>query len=301
MPLTGRTESVVAVDLGGTNMRCAIVDADGGVHARIQRPTPHDEPCAVALIDLVAQVRVGSDDPPEIIVMGVPGRVDYETRTLVSGPNLPDGWVDEIAAERLADELGGEVHLANDADLAAVGETAFGAARGHRNVAYVTISTGVGGGVVLEGKLARSRWSLAEIGHMVVSLERWGAGLDPTVEGIGAGPAIARGAAEAGLPADAAQISEMVRSGDPSATAVWDDALRASGAGIVNVVHLFAPDVVVVGGGVGLNDDIVLDRLRGILDEIGPPEIVGRVSVVRAALGDDAGLSGGAAWRAAFG
>ncbi|MEQ8717208.1 MAG: ROK family protein [Acidimicrobiales bacterium] len=301
MPLTGRTESVVAVDLGGTNMRCAIVDADGDLHARIQRPTPHDEPCTVALVDLVGRVRDSVDDPPGIIVMGVPGRVDYETRSLVSGPNLPAGWVDELAAAPLADQLGAEVHLANDADLAAVGEVAFGAAQGHRNVAYVTISTGVGGGVVLDGKLARSRWSLAEVGHTVVSLERWRAGLDPTVEGIGAGPAIALAAAEAGLPGDAKRISEMVRAGDPAATAVWDDALRASGAGIVNVVHLFGPDVVVVGGGVGLNDDIVLDRLGRILDEIGPAEIIGRVALVRAALGDDAALSGGAAWRAAFG
>jgi glucokinase len=287
---------VLAVDLGGTRMRAALVDPDGAIVHRHEQPTPRDVPCPDALDGLVGHVR-GHGDPARAVV-GVPGLVDYERGRLEHAPNLPPGWADAISASHFAATLGLPVALVNDADLAALGEARFGAGRDARDVVYMTVSTGVGAGVVLDGHLVHGRHSGAEIGHTILDLSAHRDGRPATVEQLGSGTALARAAGDAGLPLDGAAVVERVRAGDPVATAVWDDVVAAVAAAAANLAHLFTPQVIVLGGGVSEAGDLLVGPLRAFVAQHGPPLRSDAIAVVTADLGDDAGLVGAAAWPA---
>jgi glucokinase len=183
--------------------------------------------------------------------------------------------------------------------VAAVGEAHFGAGRGHLDVVYLTISTGVGAGVLVGGRLVLPRYSAGEVGHTVIDRNAAAQGERATVEQLGSGTAISRYAQERTLAARGAEIGDMVRAGDPVAREIWSEVMRAAGLGAVTLAHLYAPTIMVIGGGVGLNADLTLDSIRDALAQLGPqgppPE------VVAAALGDDPGLVGAAGWRAATG
>jgi glucokinase len=288
----------LAVDLGGTSMRAARTAADGTVSGRVERPTPAT-PDVEALLALCRDVlRHGADVTSAVV--GVPGRVDYGAGRLEMAPNLAEGWTEVLTEERLTDELELPAALANDADLAAVGESWFGAGRAHRDVAYLTISTGIGAGVVTGGLLVHGRRSVAEVGHTIVDGEALVRGEPATVEQLGSGPALARIAEEAGLDVRGAALVDSVRHGDEASAAVLARVVAAAAIGAVNLAHLFTPDVIVVGGGLGLNGDLVLDPIRRLLETRGPTGLPDPIAVVSARLGDDAGLAGAGAWSRAF-
>jgi glucokinase len=190
------------------------------------------------------------------------------------------------------------VYVANDADLAAVGEAAFGAGAGCANVAYVTISTGIGAGVVHEGRLVRGTRSLAEVGHTIIDWRAWRDGRPGTLEELGSGSGLARLAREAGLgELDARAVHESAQAGDERAEALWQDAIAACAAGVSSLVLSFYPSLVVVGGGLGRQPeffgpvhDLVMSHPEHHPDDL---------RVVPAALGDDAALTGAAAWLSA--
>lgn len=291
--------TVLSVDLGGTTMRAAVVAADGTLRERATEPTPTDAPCPDALNKLIESVRAGAGEtgtPIDAVVVGVPGRVNYSRGALEHAPNLPPAWPGELTERHLAALLELPVHLANDADLAAVGEAWYGAGEGYRDVVYLTISTGMGAGVVLNSRVLRGTRSFAEIGHTILSLPDLAVGRPATAEDLGSGTAMAANAQAAGLQAEGADLVALVRAGDARARAVWDATLRAAGAAAVNLAHLFSPDVLVIGGGLGRNGDLVLDPLRELLAEHGPRGLAAPIAVVEAELGDDSGLIGGAAW-----
>ena len=283
----------LAVDLGGTNMRGAVVDRDGKILDRVQAKTPHDSPTIEPLLDLVRPL--ASRPEVEHAVAGVPSRVDHEAGTLLNAPNLPPGWPELISRSTLEHELGLPVSLANDADVAAVGETRFGAARGHRDVVYVTISTGLGAGILVGGRLVLPRCSAGEVGHTVIDRALAAAGGNGTVEGVGSGSALARHAHAVGLDAVGADLERLVAAGDAEATAVWDEAMFAAALGIVNLALIVSPTIVVVGGGVGRHGALVNGPIRAALERFGPRGPA--IAVETAALGDDPGLIGAAAWR----
>lgn len=292
MPLT------LAVDLGGTNMRVAVVDEHGTIVDRDHAPTPHDADTIEPFVALVASMRHAH--PVQHGVIAVPGRVDHLAGTLLHAPNLPPKWLSQITRDALQRALDLPVVLANDADAAAVGEARFGAALGHLDVVYLTISTGVGAGVLVGGRLVLPRYSAGEVGHTVIDRQAAAAGgALATVEELGSGTAINRLAGEHALAARGRVLSQMVRDGDPAVREIWDEAMSAAGLGAVTLAHLYAPTILVIGGGVGLNADLTLDPIRASLERFGPlgppPE------VVSAALGDDPGLVGAAGWRAATG
>ena len=288
----------LAVDLGGTHMRCAAVDASGQILARDEQPTPRDGRGPDVLVDLMASVH--KEHPCSAAVVGVPGRVNYQIGTLEYAPNLPAGWAQAITRDMLSTGIGIDVALANDADLAAVGEAWFGAGRQYDDVVYLTLSTGVGAGVVLARRLLHGRRSLIEIGHTVVDLTAAIDGRPATLEEHASGTAFLRLAGEAGLPATAPELDAAVRNADPATLVVWNHVVAAAAAGVVNLAWLFAPEVIVVGGGLGLIGDLLLDPLRTALATTGPPALHPPIRVMRAALGDDAGLTGAAAWGEAF-
>ncbi len=281
----------LAVDLGGTNMRVAVVERSGAILDRAQTPTPHDEPTIDPLVRLAHAMRDRTD--VDHAVVAVPGRVDHQTGTLLHAPNLPAGWPPLLTRAALEANLDVAVTLANDADLAAVGEAYFGAGRGHADVVYMTISTGVGAGILVGGRLLLPRYSAGEVGHSVIDRVLAAAGADGTVEGLGSGTAINRAARAAGLDAVGRDIARLVAAGDPDATAVWEPAVFAAALGVVNLAHIAAPTIVVIGGGVGRNGPLVLPEIEAALAELGP---VAPPRVVAAALGDDSGLVGAAAW-----
>jgi glucokinase len=283
----------LAVDLGGTNMRVAIVDRAGSVLDRAHEPTPHDAPTIEPLIALARRVRGGHDI--EHAVFAVPGRVDHQSGTVLSAPNLTPTWRPLLTRDALEAALNLPVALANDADVAAVGEAHFGAGHGHTDVVYVTISTGVGAGILVGGRVLLPRFSGGEVGHSIIDRVLAAAGADGTVEGLGSGTALARRAHAAGIDAVGADLVRLVNDGDPAARAVWDEAMFAAALGIVNLAHIVAPTVVVVGGGVGRNGELVLAPIRSALTRFGPAGPA--ITVVTATLGDDSGLLGAAAWR----
>jgi glucokinase len=186
--------------------------------------------------------------------------------------------------------------VANDADLAAVGEAAFGAGAGIDDVvAYLTVSTGIGAGVIDRGRLVRGRHSFGEFGHSVVDWRAWREGLPGTLEELSSGSGMARQASESGLgQMDAQSVLEAARNEDVGARSIWEDAVAACAAGVCNLVMAFAPRMVIVGGGIGRRPEF-FDPLREVVlqrKEHRPAAL----SIVLSALGDDAGLSGAAAW-----
>lgn len=286
---------LLAVDLGGTRMRAALVAEDGRIVERRERPTPRERSCAGALLELAGGVLEGSGVRDAVI--GVPGRVDYGAGRMEHAPNLPAHWAPELTGEHLSAALGVRVALANDADLAAVGEFRFGAGAGARDVVYLTISTGVGAGVILGGRLVRGRRSLAEAGHTIIDRSSLKRGEPATFEDQASGTALARLGAAVGIDDGAAAVVEGTVAGDPAAGRVWAEVVEAAAVGATNLAHLFSPEVIVVGGGVANAGALLLDPIRRHLDEHGPSSLPSPIRVVGAGLGDDAALAGGPAWR----
>ena len=148
-------------------------------------------------------------------MVGLPGGVDYESGRLLWAPHLPEQWPALLSREELTGRLGLPVHIANDADLAAVGEATFGAGAPGTDVAFLTISTGIGAGVVNSGRLLRGRRSLAEVGHTVIDWRAWREGRPSTLEELGSGSGLARLAGEAGLGAvGAREVEARAHAGD---------------------------------------------------------------------------------------
>lgn len=288
--------TVLAVDLGGTNMRAAVVSDDGTLSAREARKTPRGDPRPDGLVALIRDVAAGSGATSAVI--GVPGRVDHATGRCEHAPNLPPSWAPHLEARALGDAIGLPVHLANDADLAAVGEAYFGAGVGHRDVVFMTISTGVGAGALLGGRLLHGRHSIAEVGHTIIDVEALRRGQPATLELLGSGTALGRIAKEAGIQASGAAFVALVEAGDRHALSVWSRVVDALAVGVCNVAFAYTPEVVVLGGGLGRTGELLYAPIRAFLAQHGPPAL--DVRVVGAALGDDGGLVGAAAWDRAF-
>jgi glucokinase len=290
------TRPVLAADVGGTHMRAALVSPTGDILLRRSAPTPADSDVPAAFTNLVAAMAAESrHGAASHAVIGLPGGVDYEAERFLWAPNLPAQWPEQLSAAALTAQLGLPVSIANDADLAAVGEAWFGAGVDSSAVAFLTVSTGIGAGVVNRGRVVRSSRSLAEVGHVVIDWRAWRDGEPSTVEELGSGSGVARQAREAGLGAVTSEAVEAAAAaGEPRAVAIWERAIAACAAGVSNLVMSFSPSTVIIGGGMGRQDafffpvrDMVLER---------PGHLPADLSIVRSSLGDDAGLSGAAAW-----
>lgn len=282
----------LSVDLGGTRMRAALVREDGTLLRRDEATTPQDQPTPAALLALIRGVR--GQEPVEQAVIGVPGRVDYVRGRLDHAPNLPPAWAPHLSAAALEQALEVPVRLANDADLAAVGEAAFGAGRGAEDLVYVTFSTGVGAGALLGGRLVAGRRSVAEAGHAVIDRTAWAAGQPCTFEQLASGTALSRRAAALGLEAAGPEVVALDAVGDPRAKLALDAVVEAACVGVRMLAYLFTPERVVVGGGLGSIGPRLLEPIRAHLRREGPPGV--EIGVVGAELGEHAGVAGAAAW-----
>jgi glucokinase len=288
------TEScpIIAVDLGGTNLRVALVDMNGTVLVRHRVPTPTQGSITDAIAELIAQLECDADYSA---VVAVPGLVDYGNRRALWAPHLPAAWVSELAEDHLISRLCRRVFIANDADLAAVGETYFGAGREATDVVFLTVSTGIGAGVLLNRHLIRGRRSVAEIGHTIIDRHAFSNGQPSTLEELASGSSVPRLAQIAAIPAHTGeQLEALEESGDDHAIAVWMQMVESVTIGIINLAWCFGPDLIIIGGGIG-RERPLLDPVRERLNQIAPT-IAMTFSLVEEELSDDAGLSGAAAW-----
>ena len=290
--------NMLAIDLGGTRMRAALVGRDGSISRRKSRHTPQGERVPEQLLELADDVR--TSDVSHAVV-AVPGRVDYRAGRLEYAPNLSEHWTEKLRVDFLEEKLGLDVALANDADAAAVGEAYFGAGHSYDDVAYLTVSTGIGAGVVLGGRLVAGGKSSVEMGHTVIDRAALSSGAPATLEDLASGTALKTLATAADLPADGRQVVALLESGDHRALRIWSELVDAVAIGVANLAHTFTPQVVVMGGAVGRNGDRLLIPVRRYLASHGPQSLPEPIHVVTAALGDNAGLVGAAAWRRAAG
>lgn len=269
--------SVLAIDLGGTQIRAAHVAPDTSVSSRRAAPTNDEEgPDAVIrrIGDLAASVREdaraeGRDEPIGVGISS-PGPLDPWRGIVVAPPNLA-GWRDVPLADAVQDALGLPTFLERDTNVAVMAEWRHGAARGTRNAIYVTVSTGVGGGLVIDGRpLHGPDGTAGEVGHLTIDLDGplCGDGMPGHVEAIGSGTAVAREAArllrsgrapglralvEDGSEPDARLVGQAADEGDPDCRALLERAFEAVGALCAGLANLLNPEVIVIGGAIAAN------------------------------------------------
>lgn len=296
---------MLALDIGGTKLAAGVVDRAGVVHSFAVEPSRAGEgptPTLARLFDLGRRAvdESGIDWPAiEAVGIGCGGPLDSERGVLIAPPHLP-GWRDVPVTELAEQALGRAATLENDATAAAAGEHRWGAGAGVRNMVYLTISTGVGGGVVIDGSLYRgSSGNGGELGHVTID---WhgrrchGCGRLGCLEAYVSGTSIAERAQEAGLGfATAADVAAAARAGDAGAVRLWDETVEALSCGLTSIVNLFEPELVVLGGGVTRSGELLLDPVRSAV-RAGAMRPAGEaVDVVLSPFGDHVGVVGAAA------
>ncbi|MDN3270297.1 ROK family protein [Streptomyces sp. MA15] len=301
------TDLVAALDIGGTKIAGALVDREGRILARAQRPTPAQEAGDTVMAAVEAVIGDLTASPlwehADAVGIGSAGPVDASAGT-VSPVNVP-GWRDYPLVAKVRDAAGGlPVELIGDGVAATAAEHWQGAARGHDNALCMVVSTGVGGGLVLGGRLHPGPTGNAgHIGHISVDLDGdpCPCGARGCVERIASGPNIARRALENGWrpgpdgDTSAAAVAAAARAGDPVAVASFERAARALAAGIAATATLVEIDIAVIGGGVGKAGEVLFAPLRRALAEYATLSFVRRLAVTPAQTGVDAGLVGAAA------
>ena len=310
-----RTTYAVGVDVGGTRIAVGLVERKGRMLKEVRSLTPRDAgPFAIvdAIIDLISEVIAGVH-PSEIagIGMGLPAQIDFLKQTVEFCTNLPLAGVDMRSL--IMSRVRYPVTIDNDGNCAGIGESRFGAAKGIRDFVMITLGTGVGGALFLDGEPYRgSRGLAAEIGHMVIRLDGppCPCGGQGHIESYLGRPAIAaagRDAAagysgraireQAGGDAERITAEDVVKAalaGDDEARRILLEAGDVLGEALVGVVNLLNPRLIVVGGGIGESCGFLVERAAEIIDE---RALAGRrdVRVVQAELGNDAGVLGAAA------
>lgn len=301
------TDLVAALDIGGTKIAGALVDGHGRILLRAQRPTParEDGETVMRAVEEVLAELTGSPlwGRASAVGIGSAGPVDASAGT-VSPVNVP-GWRGYPLVDRVRAATGGlPVELIGDGVAITAAEHWQGAARGHDNALCMVVSTGVGGGLVLNGRLHPGPTGNAgHIGHISVELdgEPCACGSRGCVERIASGPNIARRALANGWQpgpdgdTSAAAVAEAARAGDPVAVASFGRAAQALAAGIAATATLVEIDVAVIGGGVGKAGDVLFTPLRAALKTYATLSFVQRLEIVPAQMGTDAGLVGAAA------
>lgn len=297
---------IVAIDIGGTQLRVAVYPRNGTTPITIERTASRGMVDGVferltALIDTV-----WPKEPVDAISVAAPGPLNPYTGTIISTPNIP-AWTNYPLAELLSKQYQVPAYLGNDANLAALGEWKYGAGKGHHDVLYLTISTGIGGGVISSDMLIEGWCGMAgELGHITIlpGGPVCSCGVPGHLEAVASGPAIARYVKE--LIADgrssilqsrtefsARDVAEAARQGDELSKAAFVRAGGFIGQAVAEFLHIFNPSIVIIGGGVSQSGRLILDPIeesmkRNIMDE----SYLDGLQIATVKLGDDAGLLG---------
>jgi glucokinase len=286
----------IGVDIGGTKVAGGVVDDRGNVVAESRRPTPSDDADAAldAVVEVVEELRAEYD--VSAVGVAAAGYVSADRSTMLFAPNLP--WRDVPVRDRIGERLGLPVDVENDANAAAWAEYRFGAGQGEAYLVCLTVGTGIGAGIVVDGALYRGRWGIAgEPGHVCVVCDGipCGCGNDGCLEQYASGTALVRVAKDNGLDADGPAVTAAARAGDERAVAAFAEVGRWLGRGLADLASVLDPGVFVVGGGVADAGELLLTPTR----EAYAANLSGRghrpmADVRLASLGNDAGLVGAA-------
>lgn len=303
----------IAIDLGGTQLRAALV-AGARVEARAAEPTDvAGGPGAVLeqMQRLIGAVSAGvTADRINGIGISAPGPLDSEAGVVLEIPTLP-GWTDVPLRDRLAAATGLPVLLENDGISAAYGEWRHGAGRGLSHLVYATVSTGLGGGVIVDGRIMHGRRGMAgHIGHFTMAPDgpRCPCSTIGCFEAFASGSALGRraraaatdhpqsalGCAAASGTVDARHVVEAARAGDEVALSLIEEEATLLGRGFASLVHLYSPEKVVMGGGVSAAFDLMDETIHRVM-RANLMAAFRDVVVVRAELAENAGLVGAAA------
>ncbi len=297
----------IAVDVGGTQLRVATYSEEGVTpHQQARIPTKSSQGKPIdRLMDLITSVWPVQE---KVAAIGIaaPGPTNPKQGIVLSAPNIP-GWVNMPLRQTLEDRFGVPTYIGNDANLAAWGEWRFGAGQGHHNLLYLTVSTGIGGGVICDDQLLLGENGLAgELGHVTILPDGplCGCGHRGHLEALASGTGIAayvleelskgRASSLAITPSPSARdISRAAKQGDPLAIEAYARAGKYLGIAITNYLHVFNPSIVILGGGVSQSGPLIIKPMQEILQQsVMSPGYLTNLTITTAALGDDAGLLG---------
>lgn len=301
-----------AVDIGGTHIRVATYEPESTT------PTAHHRTRSYAkepgIFDRLVQAieSVWQKDNVKAIGIASPGPLDPYSGTILATPNIPE-WKNFPLAPNLAKHFGVPVFLDNDANMAAFGEWQYGAGKGHHDLIYITISTGVGGGVISNDRLLQGFHGMgAELGHMIIDPNGpiCGCGYYGHVESFSSGTGIARYVNEhiqagrqggtslqAGPGLSAAQVAEAAREGDALSINAFERAGHYLGIAMANYLAIFNPSILIFGGGVSQVGELLFKPFEESLQKhTFHPHYLDGLVITKAALGDNAGLMGALAW-----
>lgn len=304
---------VIGIDLGGTKISGDIADFEGNVLKNIVVPTNTFEgEIAVAdrivnvINDLMKETNKNKDEI-ESIGIGSPGPLDTKKGMIITTPNLP--FKNFKIVDYIKDRFGIDTYIDNDANVATLGEHMYGAGKGTQNMIYVTVSTGIGGGAILNGKIYRGNTGNAlEIGHTTLLSDgpKCNCGNNGCAEALASGTAIARIANEEIKKGEKTSLTDYkkvtsyevfqeAKKGDKLAKSVLDKCLDYLGIAVANAVATFDPEMVVIGGGVSKGGQIVFDTVRKVVDKRCFKVMADNCKIVPAGLGSDAGVMGAVA------
>jgi len=314
----------IGVDLGGTYTKLALVDKNGGIRCRAKLPTMAYKTKEALLSAVVSKIgailkenRLSFRDLAGVGI-GVPGLVAFEKGLVHSLTNVP-GWRNvrlKKILETMLSALGGKIAVLvdNDVNLMALGESRFGAGRGAKDLVCLTLGTGVGGGIIIDGNLYRGTSSAAgEIGHMPLKeeglkcncgsfgcLERYVGNryiVDEVKDKIRSGrPTMIRKLVKGDLSMITPEvISKAAKKKDALAVESWRTVGRRIGVALSGVINLLNPEKIIIGGGMADAGEVLFKAIRDTVDKRALPVSKGAVKIVKAKLGNDAGIAGAAA------
>lgn len=312
-PVTG--ECAIGVDLGGSKILAGLVDAELRVHRRAQRPVPAEDQDAVLQAVVAAVEEVRSLSPPDAFAagFGIPCLIDRERERVEMAVNLPLHDLDFRAV--MSERLGVPVAVDNDANVALLAEHRGGAAREASDALMLTVGTGIGGAMLIDGRVYRGGFGAGgELGHTVVDEDgppcQGSCPNHGCLESVASGTALAREALRvaraapdcelaralaAGRDITGALVTELAHGGDAAARDVVALIGTRLGVGLTNLVNIFNPEVIVVGGGVIGAGELLLAPARAVVAERALPPARAAVTIVRAHFGAESGMLGAAA------
>ncbi|HSL46655.1 MAG TPA: ROK family protein [Anaerolineales bacterium] len=296
----------VAIDIGGTHIRVAVYEPNSITPIYHQRTRSlANEPGVYNRLEQAVEA-VWPQEKVAAIGIASPGPLDPHTGTILATPNIPE-WKNFPLTSKLSQHFGVPAYLDNDANMAGLAEWQYGAGKGHQDLVYLTISTGIGGGVISNGCLLQGfRGMGAELGHMIIDADGplCGCGKRGHVESFSSGPSITRyvreqieAGQESTLHAqptlNAALIADAARAGDALAISAFERAGRYLGIAVANYLAIFDPSILIFGGGVSQVGDYLFKPFEESLHQhTFHPHYLDNLVITRAALGDDAGLLG---------
>ncbi|SES84390.1 ROK family protein [Anaerobranca gottschalkii] len=307
-------ELIIGVDLGGTNIAAALVKKDGSIIKKISNPTEANKGKDVVITNLIATIEellgyVDHNKKIKGIGIGIPGVCDIEKGLVKFAPNL--FWENVEIVKILESKFNLPVFIDNDANAAALGEVWCGAGKGKRDIVCITLGTGVGCGIILNGEIFHGAGNGAgELGHITVKEDgpKCNCGNNGCLEVLVAAPAIAKKGKDALLKGDtllrditdlekltAKDVFDAAKKGDKICLDIIKDVANNLGLAIANVINILNPQMIIIGGGVAAAGDILFKPLEEVVAKRALKDLYKDVEIVPAQLGNDAGIIGAAA------